>query len=89
MRPHIKRRVEVTTKDADRVKVDVITIKQEREAAQIRASFGYLSECCVYPPHFVNVNVFCGFFCCYIFNCITIIQNKKVGVSLRYESTHL
>lgn len=34
MRPHIKRRVEVTTKDADCVKADVITVKQEREAAQ-------------------------------------------------------
>lgn len=44
MRPHIKRRVEVTTKDADCVQADVITVKQERETAQTRVSFRCLSE---------------------------------------------
>lgn len=44
MRPHTKRRVEVTTKDADCVKADVITVEQEREAAHTRVSFTCLSE---------------------------------------------
>lgn len=40
----MKRRVEVTTKDADCVKADVITVEQEREGAQTRVSFRCLSE---------------------------------------------
>lgn len=39
MRPHRKRRVEVTTKDVDCVKADVITVKQEQEGAHTRVGF--------------------------------------------------
>lgn len=46
MRPHIKRRVEVTTKDTDCVQADVITVEQGRGTAltQTRVGFRCLSE---------------------------------------------
>lgn len=67
MRPE-KSKYEATHKEESRgdnqgrgcVKADLITVEQEREAAQTRVSLRCGSECGIWAPeHFVNVNVFC------------------------------
>lgn len=68
MRPE-KSKYEATHKEESRgdnqgrdcVKADLITVEQEREAAQTRVSFRCWSECVIWAPGlliFVNVNVF-------------------------------